>query len=230
MAERVGASQDTGRFHRSLFMRSEGHILMAGIGLLLACIIWAGINLLWSPEYCRKILSLAATRFIVGRPGGVYFGHVLEVSYGVNISVNLLVDVIAVFFIYPLFVFSVEDIFILHSLKNFINRMHKTARTNYKIIKIYGIPGLFLFVLFPLWGTGPVVGSVIGYMMGLPPWFNMSVVLGATLLAVVIWAVILAEFHVHLLAFGVYIPLIVIMILFVFTIGVHLVRDLRHKN
>ena len=215
---------------KSLWARPEGHILVAGIGLILMYVVWLGVNCVRSAEYCRRILSLTGARFVVGRPGGVYFGHVLELDYGTNISVNMVVDAAVVFLLYPLFVFSIENIFIFSSLKNFIGRVHKTARANYKTIKTYGLPGLFLFVLFPLWGTGPVVGSMIGFMMGLRPWFNMSIVLGATFLAVIIWTVILAEFHIKLLAYGSYVPMIVIGVLCVIAIGVHLVRGARHNN
>ncbi|MCK5014161.1 MAG: small multi-drug export protein [Candidatus Omnitrophica bacterium] len=216
--------------YKSLWARAEGHILGVGIGLILMYVVWTGLSWMRSAEYCQKILSLTATRFVVGRPGGVYFGHVLGLNYGTNISVNMFVDAVAVFLLYPLFVFSIEHIFILRSLKNFIGRVHKMAQANYKIIKTYGLPGLFLFVLFPLWGTGPVVGCMIGFMMELRPWFNMSIVLGATFLAIIIWTVILAEFHMRLLAYSPYMPMIMIGVLFVIAIGVHLVRGMRHKN
>lgn len=212
------------------YRQPEGHILMAGCGLGIACILWTVISWLRSPEYYEKILSLFAARLVVGRPGGVYFGHVLGFGYGTNIIINLIVDVAAVFFLYPLFVFSAKNIFVLRPVKSLIKRIHKTARNNYKMIKVYGIPGLFLFVLFPLWGTGPVVGSVIGYMMGLRPWFNMGVVLGATFLAIALWVIILAEFHVRMVSFSVYMPMIVIVVLFMIAISVHVTRWLRHKK
>jgi uncharacterized membrane protein len=180
--------------------------------------------------YGRKVVTLALARLVVGRPGGVYFGYVQQFDYLTNISVNLIVDVVAVFLIYPLFVLSIEKIFAFHSLKNFIVRIHQTAQANYKNIKKYGVPGLFLFVLFPLWGTGPVVGCVIGHMMSLRPWFNMAVVLCATLLAIILWTVILAQFHVHLMATSAYLPVIVIAVLFISVIATYGVRALRRKS
>ena len=230
MAEKAGASHGDRGGSRILFAQLEGRILAVGIILFFACVVWASISLLWLPEHGKEILSLAATRFVVGRPGGVYFGHVLGVNFGVNISVNLFVDVIAVFFIYPLFVLGIENISFLHSLKKFIKRIHKTAQANYQTIKKYGILGLFLFVLCPLWGTGPVVGSVIGHMMGLRPWFNMGIVLGATLVAIVFWTVLLAEFHIRLAAWSVYMPMVAILILFIVSFGIHLGGSLRRKN
>jgi len=227
--ERMPVKEKFG-LRRDLWARPEGHILMAGLGLVLVYVACLGFSWMQSAQYGRNILSLTATRFVTGRPGGVYFGHVLAFGYGANISINMFVDAAAVFLLYPLFVFSIENVHILHSLKSFIDRIHKTAQANYKVVKIYGVPGLFLFVLFPLWGTGPVVGCVIGFMMGLRPWFNMGVVLSATFLAIIIWVVVLAEFHIRIAAFGAYMPAIVIITLFVVAVGAHLVRGLRHKD
>ena len=79
-----------------IFRRPEGHILLTGIALLAFAILWSGLSWWWSPEYCRKITSLAFTRFVIGRPGGVYFGHVLQFDYLTNIIVNYLVDVLII--------------------------------------------------------------------------------------------------------------------------------------
>jgi hypothetical protein len=49
--------------------------------------------------------------------------------------------------------------------------------------------GLFAFVFLPFWMTGPVVGSVIGFLIGLKARHNLPVVLAATYAAVAIWAV-----------------------------------------
>ena len=52
----------------------------------------------------------------------------------------------------------------------------------------YGIAGLFVFVFMPFWMTGPVVGAIIGFLIGLRPAVNLAVVLSATGLAIVIYA------------------------------------------
>ncbi len=64
---------------------------------------------------------------------------------------------------------------------NFVEKYHE------KIHK-YGLYGLFAFVWFPFWMTGPAVGAMIGYVMGLRHWVTLSVVLSGTLLAIFGWA------------------------------------------
>jgi L-asparagine transporter-like permease len=60
-------------------------------------------------------------------------------------------------------------------------------------VRPFGIIGLFVFVFLPFWMTGPVVGSIIGFLIGLRPWVNLVVVLGSTYIAIGIWALLLNE-------------------------------------
>ena len=55
----------------------------------------------------------------------------------------------------------------------------------------FGIAGLFLFVLVPFWMTGPLVGAIIGFLIGLHPVVNLLVVLSATGLAIFLYALFL---------------------------------------
>ncbi|HNQ56767.1 MAG TPA: small multi-drug export protein [Candidatus Desulfobacillus denitrificans] len=57
----------------------------------------------------------------------------------------------------------------------------------------FGIVGLLVFVFAPFWMTGPVVGSIIGFLIGLRPWVNLAVVLCATYAAIGVWALLLNE-------------------------------------
>ena len=41
--------------------------------------------------------------------------------------------------------------------------------------------------------TGPVVGSIIGFLIGLRPWVNIVTVLGSTCVAIGVWALLLNE-------------------------------------
>jgi L-asparagine transporter-like permease len=41
--------------------------------------------------------------------------------------------------------------------------------------------------------SGPVVGAIIGFLIGLRPWVNLGVVLSSTYVAIGIWALLLNE-------------------------------------
>ncbi|MBF0573923.1 MAG: small multi-drug export protein, partial [Desulfamplus sp.] len=49
--------------------------------------------------------------------------------------------------------------------------------------------GVFLFVLAPLPGTGPVAGSILGYLLKMSIWRNFTAVLSGTFFAVLMWVV-----------------------------------------
>ena len=54
-------------------------------------------------------------------------------------------------------------------------------------IQSYGWIGLFLFVMLPFPLTGPVMGSVIGYMLKINLFKNFSATALGTLAAIIIW-------------------------------------------
>jgi hypothetical protein len=67
---------------------------------------------------------------------------------------------------------------------------------------------------------------MIGYMMGLRPWANMSIVTSATLLAIVLWFFVLEKFHAKMLEYSFYMPFTIIILLVVAAVVIHLKRIL----
>jgi len=220
------ASEQKNNFRHS----QEFHVLTWGIGCVGLWTGWLLVGWFNSPEYSYNILYLTFTRVLAGRPGGVFLGHMLGVDPLTNIGINFLVDTVAVFFMYPLVVSALKKHPLFDRLKNFVDRLHQAAQTHYHFIRVYGIPGLFLFVLFPLWGTGPVVGCIIGYMMGLRILLNLGIVLGATLSAVMVWMFVSKEFYVWGASYSVYMPAVMLGILLVITFSVQMVGWIKKRH
>jgi uncharacterized membrane protein len=76
-------------------------------------------------------------------------------------------------------------------LRKFVNGVVTAAGRHQQKVERYGIAGLILFVWFPFSMTGPMVGVVIGYFIGLKPRVNIAVVLGSTYLAILCWGMLL---------------------------------------
>jgi len=57
-------------------------------------------------------------------------------------------------------------------------------------IKKYGTIGLFFFVMLPFFMTGPVIGSIIGYLLNYKAIHNFLIVFSGTLSSIVIYALI----------------------------------------
>ena len=84
------------------------------------------------------------------------------------------------------------------------DRTRKAAETHKDKVQKYGIIGLFMFVWLPFWMTGPVVGCMIGYLLGLRVWVNITTVLIGTYAAILGWAFLLYQLHQKTISYSSY--------------------------
>ena len=106
-----------------------------------------------------------------------------------------------------------------------MERTRRIAEDHHDAVVKFGIPGLLFFVWFPFWMTGPFIGSVIGFMLGLRHWVNLTVVLVGTYLAVLSWAILLRSIHQHVVQYSPYAPLVLVMVLIAILVGVFVARN-----
>ncbi len=177
------------------FTSPEGWIFILGLVLSLIYIGWLGGGYLWRPDRFQTYLGITVTHIFFGRAAGLTAGYAMNYGHNVVITINIVIETLMVLLFYPLFIFSWRSLVVVPALRTFIDRMTKTAEARQETIRRFGIPGLFLFVCFPFWMTGPLIGCIIGFMMGLRNWLNLGIVLGGTYLATIIWAVFLKELN-----------------------------------
>ena len=103
----------------------------------------------------------------------------------------------------------------------------RAAEAHHDVVIRFGIPGLMFFVWFPFFMTGPLIGSVIGFMLGLRTWVNITVVLTGTYLAILSWAILLRRIHERVEAYNPYAPVVLVTILILILVGVFLLRSIR---
>lgn len=180
---------------RRAFGTSEGHMLIAGLGLALLFAGFLVASYIVSLQHFHVFVGMTATNILFGRAAGMSFGYAFELSDAMVLSVNLAVELILVLLVYSLFVLSWQRLLVFRVLERFMRRMSRAADRHKGTIRRYGIPALFLFVLIPFWMTGPVVGCIIGYFLGMKPWTNVGIVLSATALACAAWALVLQRLH-----------------------------------
>lgn len=119
--------------------------------------------------------------------GGRLLGHAQV------IPLHMRVETIQVLGVYPLFALSWRQLIRWPRLQPMLSRTHRAAASGGGAVRRFGIVGRFLFVFVPFWMTGPVVGAIIGFLIGLRPWVNLVVVLGATCVAIGVWGLMLNE-------------------------------------
>ena len=228
--ELKSSSQQPERLRVTLLASPEGRILMIGAALAFAYIFWLGVKLLLSPDEFQVLTGMTAMNIMFGRAAAMAFGYSLYLGHAKVIPICMTVETILVLIVYPLFVFSWRHLLVIKGLKNIFDRIRKSAEARKDKIQKYGLIGLFAFVWFPFWMTGPVVGCVIGFLLGLRSWLTITVVLSGTYLAIVAWAFFLRRFRDSVAAYSSQAAMVRMVLLIVIIIAGSLLHRTLHEN
>jgi len=186
------------------FKHSESLILSFGLFLLIVFLLLLALSAYFHPDEFNILLSMTASNIIFGRMVGLSIGISSQMDSTVLIAFNLLIESIMVLIFYPLFVLSWKSLHVVSyaPLSDFLKRSQKNAEKYQPLIKKYGILGLIFFVLTPFAMTGPVVGSFVGYLMGLSHLTTLIVVLFSTFIAIILWTYFIKNFEATLIIYS----------------------------
>ena len=207
---------------RTIFRESEGKILIAGIAASLLYLGGVLLTRFWSADLPRGLLTMTSAHVIGGRAAGLSSGYLHGLPATVVIAVDMVIETLMVLIGYPLFVLSYRHLIVIEPLQGAIERAQRAAKLHEKRIMRYGIPGLLLFVWFPFWMTGPLMGSIIGFLIGLRARVNLSVVLAGTYLAILCWGLVLRRVHDALQGLGFYVPIVLVSVILILAISLHI--------
>ncbi|UCD50183.1 MAG: small multi-drug export protein [Phycisphaerales bacterium] len=227
---RDASEEQAKRPRMTLLAGPEGRLLLIAVALSFVYTLWLTFRALTAPAESQILIGMTATTLLFGRAAGLAYGYSVALGHAKVILVAMVVETLHVLVFYPLFVFGWRHLLVIKSLKNIFERIHQAAETHKAKIQRYGIVGLFAFVWFPFWMTGPVVGSVIGFLLGLPVWLNMTAVLAGTYAAIIGWAYFLRELHERVAAYDPYAAMALVMSLIVVVLVGHLLRRTHHET
>jgi len=176
-----------------LFSSQEGKIFIFGVLLFFSYAIGIISIYLFSIKDANNLVVMTFTNFFFGRAAGISYGYTAEFNDLIIILANITIELITVMIIYPLFVMSWNKSVKVKMLRSFFIKVKLQRRKYRYFFQKYGKYGLFIFVWFPFWMTGPVVGSIIGFLIGIKHYVTMLVVLSGTSLAIVAWTYFLKE-------------------------------------
>ncbi|MBT8127582.1 MAG: small multi-drug export protein [Gammaproteobacteria bacterium] len=202
-----------------LFRTTEGRILLLGITVAALGLITMGVVAFWSPQAARMIGAMSFFNVIFGRAVSMSIGYAGGYGHILVVPVNIWVETVLVLLFYPVFVFSMRKLVVFPSLKRFLERTRTSAERHHDKVRRYGIAGLFIFVWFPFWMTGPVVGSAIGFLLGFPAWLTVLVVLAGTYIAMVVWAFVMFDLHSRAAVFAPWAPSLIVVLLILFVLA-----------
>jgi uncharacterized membrane protein len=198
---------------------SEGRILIVGIVLALLGAITMAATAFWSPGISHMMGTMTFFNIIFGRAVSMSIGYAGGIGHSIVIPVNMWIETVLVLLFYPVFVFSMHRLIVFKGMKRFLERVRAAADRHYDKVHRYGILGLFVFVWFPFWMSGPVIGSAIGYLLGFSARLTLAVVLLGTYLAMLGWAYIMSDLQHRAAELGPWAPSLVIAILLMLAVA-----------
>ena len=214
------------KWKATLLSSPEGRLLLVGVALILGYTVWLGIKVLLSPAESQLLVGMTATQILFGRAASMAFGYSMGLGHWTVIPVCIIIETIVVLIFYPLFVLSLRRLLVFKWLNKSFEQIRAAAEARKGIVTRYGIAGLFVFVWFPLWMTGPMVGCVIGFLLGLRIRTTMAAVLGGTYVAILGWAFFLQQFHDIVASYSSYAAMVLMTVLVLIII---IVGHLLHR-
>lgn len=189
------------KVYNIIFKGKEGNIFIFSLFLTTLLIISILITYIFDAKSANKITALVVSNLFVGRVPSLSLGYASQLSHLTVIGVNIVTELILVTSLYPLFIFSFKGILKIKPLEDFFTQVQEKKKQHQEKFEKYGKVGLFIFVFIPFWMTGPIVGAIIGYLIGLKHYTIMLIVFIATTIAITLWGLFLNEIIEFLLAF-----------------------------
>jgi len=172
---------------QKIFNTTEGRIFLAGIVLSVLLLMVVGYFAVVDMKIAKILVLIFLAHTLGGRAAGI--GLCIMNNFGplITICYNFYLEVLIVCFTYSIFVLSVNNYIQIPWLLKMMEKISNNALEQKDKIAAYGWIGIFLFVMAPFFMTGPMIGSIIGYMIRIPLVKNLSATFGGTLTAIIIW-------------------------------------------
>ena len=174
-------------FKRRFFFSTEGTIFITGNSQL---ILWlTAIIILFKIRHhlWLTILTMGFTQLLGGRAASIAQATHAGIHPMLIVLIATYVDMTVVFILYPLIVFSYRHFFERRFFQKHMKPLFESVQKSVTRFGRFKIVGVFLFVWFPFWMTGVIIGSLLGFLLGLKPWVNMTAVVFGTMSAAFCW-------------------------------------------
>jgi len=173
---------------RSRFLRSEeGPIFVLGCCMLLLWVaVAAALFQLKHPRWL-DVLTVGLAHMVAGKPVSIAQGLQAGMPSPLIAFLAIYADTTALFIIYPVLVFCYRNFFENRFFQAHMKPVFDKAQANINKLRRFKIVGIFVFVWFPFWMTGVIVGAVLGFLVGLRTWITLATVIAGTTTAVVCW-------------------------------------------
>jgi len=206
----------------------EGSIFIVGNCMV---ILWlALIIFLFRIGYHHwlDMLTMAFTQLFGGRAASIAQGTQTDIYPVLIFFLATYVDTTVMFILYPVLVFSYRNFFEKRFFQKRMKPLFDSVQKRVTRYRRHKIIAVYLFVWFPFWMTGVIIGSLLGYLLGLRAWVNMTTCILGTMSASFCWVFFYDKLYKWLGTINKEIPLI---LTFVIVIGLIIYSFYtRHRN
>jgi uncharacterized membrane protein len=168
----------------------EVRILSAGLIMAALAALYLIVLIFVNPSLYRVLSSTAIIHVMGGRALGVATCLSSNIPLFYTILYNFFLEVVIVLITYGIIVLVMRNVIQPKLLRGTVRQAELTAQEQKTKIKKYGAVGLFFFVMFPFFMTGPVIGSIIGYLLNYKAVNNFLIVFSGTLSSILIYALV----------------------------------------
>ncbi len=200
---------------------------MAGCCLL---VVWiAAAAGLWRAgvEVWDDVFTVGFAHLLAGRAVSIAQGTQIGLPKWLIVLIATYADVTAAMLVYPLFVYSYENFFEGHFFQKRMRPMLESAERHVTRMRGSKIVGVFFFVWLPFWMTGIIIGSILGYLLGLRTWITLTAVSLGALAAVSSWVYAYDILYTWLSEIHQVVPLVFTALLIVGVFWFHVMRRRR---
>lgn len=205
---------------------TEGRLLLVALLLTGALLAALGIGWWLAPERTLTYAAMTGLNLLIGRAAGMSFGYANGLGHAEVIPWNIIVETLQVLVVFPLFALGWTHLIDSSRWSATMTRLRNAAEAQRGAIQRYGVAGLFVFVFTPFWMTGPVVGAIVGLLIGLRTRTNLAVVLSGTYVAIGVWALLLNELNKWAAAYNRFAPFALVIALALIALSGRLIRRL----
>jgi uncharacterized membrane protein len=167
-------------------------VKILSIGLMLCAL--TGLYFLYlvftDPGLYAVLSSTTIVHLMGGRALGIARCLSADISLFYTIVFNFYLEVVIVLVAYGVIVLIMRNVIQPKLFHSAVRQAELAAQLQRTKIKRYGAVGLFLFVMFPLFFTGPLIGSIIGYLLHYRAINNFLIVFSGTLTSIIIYALV----------------------------------------
>ena len=161
-----------------------GLVLLGIGGLYLTYLLFTDLSLY------RTLSKTAIIHLMGGRALGIATCLSAGLPLWMTILYNFLIEIVIVLITYGIVVLIMRNVIQPKLLRSAVRQAELTAQGQKTKIKKFGAVGLFLFVMFPFFMTGPVVGAIIGYLLNYKAINNFMIVFSGTLTSIIAYSLI----------------------------------------